>query len=314
MNRIFAGIIAVVVAALIARADGIQIPSPNWVYGISSLGTGVATALGINVGSAGAPVTFNGALGTPSSGAATNLTSIPVANATGLLPLANGGCNSSSGCVVGTKITYVTSSQTITRATGVKSAIIECWGGGGGGAGAVASATGISAGGGGGGSSLSAVFVNAPASDYVVTIGTGGTAGSAGANNGGAGVDTTVTGPASCTGKGGAGGTQVGAGFAGLGGAGGVAGTGTFTSVGRPGNGGIGGTILTINAVSGQGGNGPFGGAATAVISSSGACTVAAGSASSGAGGGGACTSGVGNGAGQAGGSGGVRIVEFVNQ
>jgi hypothetical protein len=42
--------------------------------GLSSLGTGVATALGINVGSAGAFVTFNGALGTPSSGTATNLT------------------------------------------------------------------------------------------------------------------------------------------------------------------------------------------------------------------------------------------------
>lgn len=37
-------------------------------------GTGIATALAINVGSAGAPVLFNGALGTPSSGVATNLT------------------------------------------------------------------------------------------------------------------------------------------------------------------------------------------------------------------------------------------------
>jgi hypothetical protein len=42
--------------------------------GISALGTGVATALGVNVGSAGAFVTFNGALGTPSSGVGTNLT------------------------------------------------------------------------------------------------------------------------------------------------------------------------------------------------------------------------------------------------
>lgn len=37
-------------------------------------GTGVATALGVNVGSAGAPVVNGGALGTPSSGVATNLT------------------------------------------------------------------------------------------------------------------------------------------------------------------------------------------------------------------------------------------------
>ncbi len=37
-------------------------------------GTGVGTALGVNVGSAGAFVTFNGALGTPSSGTLTNCT------------------------------------------------------------------------------------------------------------------------------------------------------------------------------------------------------------------------------------------------
>jgi hypothetical protein len=40
---------------------------------VSGLGTGVATALAVNVGSAGAPVLFNGALGTPSSGTMTNV-------------------------------------------------------------------------------------------------------------------------------------------------------------------------------------------------------------------------------------------------
>jgi hypothetical protein len=45
---------------------------------ITGLGTGVATALGVNVGSAGAFVTFNGALGTPSSGTLTNVTGLPV--------------------------------------------------------------------------------------------------------------------------------------------------------------------------------------------------------------------------------------------
>ena len=41
-------------------------------------GTGVATALGVNVGTAGAFVVNGGALGTPSSGVATNLTGLPV--------------------------------------------------------------------------------------------------------------------------------------------------------------------------------------------------------------------------------------------
>jgi len=42
-------------------------------------GTGVGTALAVNVGSAGAFVTFNGALGTPSSGTLTNATGLPIA-------------------------------------------------------------------------------------------------------------------------------------------------------------------------------------------------------------------------------------------
>jgi hypothetical protein len=42
-----------------------------------TFGTGVQTALGVNIGSAGAPVLFNGALGTPSSGTLTNATGLP---------------------------------------------------------------------------------------------------------------------------------------------------------------------------------------------------------------------------------------------
>ena len=44
------------------------------VSNISGFGTGVATALGVNIGSAGAPVLFNGAGGTPSSMVGTNIT------------------------------------------------------------------------------------------------------------------------------------------------------------------------------------------------------------------------------------------------
>ena len=67
--------------------------------GISGLGTGVATALAVNVGSAGAFVTFNGALGTPSSGVATNLT------------------GTASGLSIGGNAATATSATTATTAT-----------------------------------------------------------------------------------------------------------------------------------------------------------------------------------------------------
>ena len=46
--------------------------------GISGLGTGVATALAVNTGSAGAFVVNGGALGTPSGGTLTNATGLPI--------------------------------------------------------------------------------------------------------------------------------------------------------------------------------------------------------------------------------------------
>lgn len=51
--------------------------------GISGLGTGIATALAVNVGTAGAPVINGGALGTPSSGTVTNLTGTASINING---------------------------------------------------------------------------------------------------------------------------------------------------------------------------------------------------------------------------------------
>ena len=47
--------------------------------GVSGLGANVATALAINVGTAGAPVVQDGALGTPSSATLTNATGLPIA-------------------------------------------------------------------------------------------------------------------------------------------------------------------------------------------------------------------------------------------
>lgn len=63
--------------SLTADVSGV-LPAANGGTGISSLGTGVSTALGVNVGSAGAFVTNGGALGTPASGTLTNATGLPI--------------------------------------------------------------------------------------------------------------------------------------------------------------------------------------------------------------------------------------------
>lgn len=69
---------------------------------VTGLGTGVATALGVNVGTAGAFVVNGGALGTPSSGTGTNLTGVPTTGLTGTLqaaqePAHTGDCTNTAG-------------------------------------------------------------------------------------------------------------------------------------------------------------------------------------------------------------------------
>jgi hypothetical protein len=55
---------------------------------LTGAGTGVLTALGINIGTAGSFVTNGGALGTPTSGSAANLTGLPTTSLTGALQAA----------------------------------------------------------------------------------------------------------------------------------------------------------------------------------------------------------------------------------
>lgn len=76
-----------------------------------TFGTGVETALGVNVGSAGAFVTFDGALGTPSSGTVTNLTGTASININGTV----GATTPTTGA-----FTTLSSSSTLTASTTIE--------------------------------------------------------------------------------------------------------------------------------------------------------------------------------------------------
>lgn len=89
----------------------------------TTTGTGVLTALGTAVGSAGAFVVNGGALGTPSSGTLTSATGLPLSTGvTGTLPIANGGTGQTTASAAFNALSPITTTGDLIIGNGTNSA------------------------------------------------------------------------------------------------------------------------------------------------------------------------------------------------
>jgi len=86
--------------------------------GVSGLGTGVATALAVNTGSAGSVLVNGGVLGTPSSGTLTNATGYTTANLVGTISNAQLANSTISGVSLGSNLANLTAGTNITFSSG----------------------------------------------------------------------------------------------------------------------------------------------------------------------------------------------------
>lgn len=249
------------------------LPASRGGTGTASLGSGVSTALGTNIGSPGSFIVNGGALGTPSSGTLTNATGLPIGGIS-----ATGTPNSSTylrgdgswaaasgggGELVSVQVLSIGSGTTYTKPAGITSIMVEAVGGGGGGGGSTGGTSAASGAGGGGAGGYFKLWIPVAAASYTYSVGAGGSSGVAGNNAGGTGGATTFS---TATANGGAGGSgcpsvpSPGATFV----TGGIGGAATGGTVNVGGDCGSWGGTVSGNPLPGIGGSSKFGAGARA--------------------------------------------------
>jgi len=271
-----AGVAAIPAAAAFSGTGTFSPASSGLISGAAAFsGTGAFSPASSGVISGAAAFSGTGTFSPASSGlisgaAAFSGTGTFAAAGAGLLRGAAAFSGTGTFAAAGQMVQTVTSSGTITIASGITQVLAQCFGGGGGGSGSHGSGLGAGGGGGGYGETLCTVT---PGHGYTATVGAAGSGGELSGTNGGNSSFAGDTG--SATGSGGGGATTSGAGSGGTGsgtvhytgGNGAVAGAtfggGGGSSAGTGSNGNNGST-------SGSGGAAPTGGAAGGAGASSG--------------------------------------------